>query len=108
MKGWGWKWRKGPGRPPKPRFLSFRPRGIIFVPQSSDGNPLPPKEPVTLTPDEVEALRLVYIEGLTQEKAAEKMGISRGTLWRTVDSARRKIVLAVVEERPIVISSTIS
>ena len=105
MKGWGWKWRRGPGRPPKPRFLSFRPREIVFIPHSSNGTPLPPKEPIILTPDEIEALRLVYIEELTQEEAAKRMGISRGTLWRTINSARKKIVLAVVEERPIIISS---
>lgn len=54
-------------------------------------------------PDELEALRLVYFEGLTQEEAARKMNISRGTLWRALDSGRRKLVKAIIEMRPIVL-----
>lgn len=34
-------------------------------------------------------------ENLTQEQAAEKMLISRGTLWRIVQQARKKIILAL-------------
>jgi len=62
-------------------------------------------EPVYLFPDELEALRLVYLEGLTQEKAAERMGVSRGTLWRSLSSGRRKVVQAIVEKRPLVLKS---
>ena len=105
MKGWGWRWRRGPGRPPKPRFLSADFGSRIFVPLTHDGRPLASGEPVVLAPDEVEALRLVYLEGLTQEEAAERMGVSRGTLWRILDSGRRKLVMAIVEGRPIVIES---
>jgi len=57
-----------------------------------------------LTPDEVEALRLVYLEDLTQDEAAAKMGVSRGTLWRIVEAARKKLVQALVEGRPIIVS----
>jgi len=62
-------------------------------------------EPVFIMPDELEALRLVYLEGLTQQEASERMGISRGTLWRLLDNGRKKIVLALVEKRPIVLTS---
>ncbi len=103
MRGWGWRWRKGPGRPPKPRFLSTTFRGVIFIPYLSDGTPLRTAEPIRIAPDELEALKLVYLEGLTQEEAANKMGISRGTLWRILTSGRRKLVEAVVNERPIVV-----
>ncbi len=57
-------------------------------------------------PDELEALRLVYLEGLTQEEAAKRMNVSRGTLWRMLNSGRRKVVQALVELRPIVILSS--
>ncbi len=77
---------------------------MSFIPVDENGAELP-GEPIVLTPDEVEALRLVYLEGLTQDEAAAKMGVSRGTLWRTVESARRKLVQALVERRPIIISS---
>jgi predicted DNA-binding protein (UPF0251 family) len=59
----------------------------------------PGKEPVILMPDELEALRLVDYEGLMQEEAAQRMGISRGTLWRCLDSARRKAAKMIVEGR---------
>jgi len=61
-------------------------------------------EPVILEPDELEALRLVDLEGLSQEEAGEKMGISRGTKWRLLQSARRKTTLALTDGRTIRIS----
>ena len=61
-------------------------------------------DPIYVMPDEYEALRLVYLEKLTQEEAANKMGISRGTLWRILDNGRRKIIQALVEKRPIIIN----
>jgi len=42
-------------------------------------------------------------EELTQEEAAKRMGISRGTLWRSLYSARKKIATALAEMRPLII-----
>lgn len=104
-RGWCWRWRRGgPGRPPKPRLISFSPFKLTFIPYDEGGNPIN-NEPLKLTPDEVEALRLVYFEGLTQEEAARKMGVSRGTLWRSLSNGRRKLIQAIIEKRPIVITS---
>ncbi|MEB2837142.1 MAG: DUF134 domain-containing protein [Desulfurococcales archaeon] len=106
MPGWMWRWRRGgPGRPPKPRVIApdSAAWGVVFEPFTMDGRPYPGGEPVVLSPDEVEALRLVYLEGLTQGEAAERMGVSRGTLWRILREARRKVALALVEGRPIVV-----
>jgi predicted DNA-binding protein (UPF0251 family) len=61
------------------------------------------KEPITMTYDELEALRLIYYEGLTQEEASKRMGISRGTVWRCLESARKKVVTMLVEGRELVI-----
>jgi len=94
----------GPGRPPKPRLLSFQPKTVVFIPHDENGNPIPPKSPVSLAPDEYEAFILVYFLGLRQEEAAVKMGISRGTLWRCLESARRKIGQALSELRPIIVN----
>lgn len=108
MPGWAWKWRRGgPGRPPKPRIISPRGAawGLIYRPFTPDGRPHTGGEPVILAPDEVEALRLVYLEGLTQGEAAERMGVSRGTLWRILSEARRKLVKAIVEGRPLMVQS---
>lgn len=68
--------------------------------------PGPAKEPIVLMFDEFEVLRLVDLEGLTQEEAGERMGVSRGTVWRTLESARKKAVKALVEGRELVIAST--
>lgn len=46
--------------------------------------------------DELEAIRLTDLEGMYQEAAAERMGISRPTLSRIIESARRKVALALV------------
>lgn len=58
-------------------------------------------KPVILSFDELEALRLVDLEGLYQEEAARMIGISRRTLWSDLKRARRKVVTALVEGRPI-------
>ncbi len=103
---WRWSWRRRgrPGRPPKPRILAFMPSEITFIPHDRSGMPVR-SEPVVIRPDELEALRLVYLEGLTQQEASKKMGISRGTLWRLLDSGRKKLVKALTEIRPIILTS---
>ena len=103
--GGPWRWRWGwsrLGRPPKPRLIWFRPRVHAFVPVDELGRPIP-GEPVYLLPDELEALRLVYYEGLTQEEAAKRMNVSRGTLWRALASGRKKLVQALIEGKPLVL-----
>lgn len=105
MRGpWMWRWRRsGVGRMPKPRTIWFTPPHVTFVPMDSTGQLAIGGESIELYPDELEALRLVYLEKLTQEEAAKRMGISRGTLWRLLDSGRRKLIQAVIELRPIIL-----
>ena len=45
---------------------------------------------VLLSLEELEAVRLVDLEGLEQEAAALRMGISRRALWEDLQNARRK------------------
>jgi predicted DNA-binding protein (UPF0251 family) len=68
----------------------------------------PPRQPVLLTYDELEALRLVDYQGLTQEDAAQRMMVSRGTVWRCLDSARKKVATMVVEGRELVIGDKLA
>jgi hypothetical protein len=64
-------------------------------------------EPVFIEFAEVEAFRLVDMEGLSQEEAGQRMSISRGTIWRLVQSARRKTAQTLSEGRPIyIVTST--
>jgi predicted DNA-binding protein (UPF0251 family) len=59
----------------------FRPAGV----------PACRLEWLNLTLDEFEALRLADLDGLHQDKAAARMGVSRQTFGRIVENARRKV-----------------
>lgn len=85
-------------RPRCPRRVDFSPKVTYFKPA---GVPLRELEERVLRPDELESLRLADLEGLYQEQAAERMGISRPTFARLVEGARRKVVEALVHGRAI-------
>ena len=86
----------------KPRFIGVRPGTNRFVPDVP-ARELSSQEPILLTFDELEALRLIDYQGLTQEEAAIRMGISRGTVWRCLDSARKKVTAMLVERRELIV-----
>ena len=60
-----------------------------------------PDEFVVVLPEEVEALRLVDLQGLEQEEAAVALGGSRKTLWRDLHDARAKVADALVHGKTI-------
>ena len=91
------------GRFPKPFMLGVTPPTNSFTP-----NPPRNLEPVFLEMAELEAFRLVDLEGLSQEEAGQRMGVSRGTVWRLVQSARKKTAQALSEGRAISIAPPIS
>jgi len=100
--GWRYRHRRGRiGRLPKPITIEKAPTTDKFTP-SPQGNP----EPIYIEPAELEAFRLVDLEGLSQEEAGEKMGVSRGTVWRLIQSVRKKTAQALSEGRTISIMST--
>ncbi len=90
-------------RPPKPRRIGHPPGALYFKPR---GIPLMELEEVALALDELEALRLVDYEGLPFEIAGERMGISRGTIGRLVESGRRRLVDAVLHGRALRVEDT--
>jgi len=106
MPGYRWRWRGGvgPGRPMKPRTIGSEFPANRFVPFTPMGVQLRGKEPIVMTPDEAEALRLIDYEGLLQEEASQRMGVSRGTVWRCLDSARKKVGAMLVEGRELFLS----
>jgi predicted DNA-binding protein (UPF0251 family) len=59
--------------------------------------------PIYIDLAEVEVLRLVDLEGRYQEQAGSSMGVSRGTIWRLLASAREKVARSIYEGRPLVI-----
>ncbi|MCP4899598.1 MAG: DUF134 domain-containing protein [bacterium] len=88
------------GRPESTRRIGCRFRGLGFKPF---GRPLAELEQETLRLDELEALRLADLEGLYQEAAAERMGVSRATFARTLARARQKVAGALIHERLLII-----
>jgi predicted DNA-binding protein (UPF0251 family) len=74
-----------------PDITYFKPAGV----------PLRQLEEVILTVEELEAIRLKDLEGLEQEECAERMGISRPTFFRIINSARSKVAEALVKGKAI-------
>ena len=98
---WGRRHRRGRrGRFPKPVIIPNPSKVEKFIPE-----PITSSESIVIEPAEVEALRLVDLEGLSQEEAGIEMGVSRGTIWRFLQSARRKVARALTEGRPLVVTN---
>lgn len=76
-----------------PKVEGFKPFGV----------PMKNLEPVILLFEEYEAIRLIDYENLIQEEAAERMGVSRPTITRIYESARRNMATAFVEGKAILI-----
>jgi len=81
-------------RPPKCRLVTQKPTVTYFKPR---GIPLRQLEEVTLTVEGLEAIRLSDLEGLDQDQAASRMGISRQTFGRVLSEARKAVAKAIVE-----------
>ncbi len=80
-------------RPFCPRRIAGRPAAPVFKPA---GVLLQNLDEVVMALDEFEAVRLADFEGLYQEQAAERMGVSRPTFSRILESAHRKTADALL------------
>ena len=58
---------------------------------------------VRLGLDELEAMRLCDLDGLDQESAGRRMGVSRGTVQRLLQTGRTKVVGALLNSSALVI-----
>ena len=76
-----------------PAVKGFRPFGRLMG----------QRQKVLLSLDEYEAIRLLDHEDLTQEEAARRMQVSRPTLTRIYDRARKKFASALIEGRVLLI-----
>jgi len=74
----------------------YKPRGIQL-------NQL---KTTVISDDELETIRLRYIEKLDQDEAAEKMGISQSQYQRDITSALEKITRALINGEAINIKKT--
>ena len=81
-------------RPPKCRIVDQEPSVTYFKPR---GIPLRKLDEITLTVEGLEAIRLSDVNGLDQDAAARRMGISRQTFGRILSKARNTVARSIVE-----------
>jgi len=79
-------------RPKKCRCIENQPIHQFYKPQ---GVPIQELKGVTLPVEGLEAMRLADAEGLDQEDAARRMGVSRPTFSRILADARRQVARAL-------------
>jgi len=82
-------------------------RKVCCLPESSRFGPLDLKvndeNIVRMTVDEYEAIRLIDLEGFTQEECARQMGVARTTVQGIYEKARKKIAEALVKGKILLI-----
>lgn len=85
-------------RPKRKRTIHFSPKTTYFKPA---GICLRELDEIILAYEELEALRLQELLEQSQEQAAKQMDISQPTFHRLINSARKKIVSALVNGKAI-------
>ena len=77
----------------KCRTVEFLPETDTFLPEGKDDQNA---SEYVLKIEELEAMRLKDVLGLSQEECAEKMKVSRQTFQKIIDTAREKVTLALI------------
>jgi len=90
-------------RPKKSRCIKCKPDATYFKPRAI---PMTELEEVTVSMDEIEALRLADYEGLYHEDAAVKMKISRQTFGRILNEARKKVAECLIKGKALRIETS--
>jgi len=80
-------------RPKKWRKVCCLPERNRFGPLNSPSNE---DDFVTMTVDEYETIRLIDLEGFTQEECAKQMNIARTTVQGIYNEARYKLAVSLV------------
>ena len=83
-------------RPSRCRRICGVPQVDTFCPNGCENT-----EPILLTLDEYEVIRLVDLEQRTHEQCAAQMDISRSTVQEIYEGARRKIAACLVHGKPL-------
>ncbi len=88
---------------PRPRKW----RRVCCLPQSSRFGPVNARteteKPVVMAVDEYETIRLIDLQGFTQEECSEQMSIARTTVQRIYNDARKKLADSLVNGRVLLI-----
>ncbi|MBE7722571.1 DUF134 domain-containing protein [Lacrimispora indolis] len=80
-------------RPHKCRRVCCMPQSKVFGPLDT---PELSEQAISMAIDEFEAIRLIDLEGLTQEECAGRMGVARTTAQAIYNSARVKLAECLV------------
>lgn len=91
---------KPKGRPKKVRLIDKAPRVLQFSPRGRPGRP----DEIEFSIDQFEVIRLVDYLGLGQAQTAKQMGLSRQTVGRILQRARKSISDAIINGKIIRIS----
>ncbi|MBW2971215.1 DUF134 domain-containing protein [Candidatus Woesearchaeota archaeon] len=87
-------------RPRHCRRVCYEPEVIKFKPSGVRGAEI---EQITLRMEEMEAVRLKDLVGLSQIDAAKQMNVSQPTFHRTLNQGRSKLADAIVNGKQITI-----
>ncbi len=87
-------------RPRKQRNCQRYDGDTIYKPRSV---PMTELEVITIDLSELEAMRLCDLEGLDQEGAGHRMGVSRGTVQRMLKRGRASVVEALLTSKALLI-----
>ena len=88
-------------RPVKTRIVDKPMRTVYFKPCGRIPDDV---ESVSIKFEELEAMRLTDMEGLSQSEASERMGVSRHTFGRVLGAARKKVTQSLVNNIPLVVT----
>ena len=88
---------------PRPKKLRICEGGMFEKAFKPTKIPMGKLRKIEIMRDELEALKLCDLTGLTQEQAGQKMGVSRGTVQRILTVARKKVAEALVEGAALII-----
>ena len=86
-------------RPCKKRLVCSNPGEKLFGPKG-----LPAKDVIQLAVDEYESLRLIDVEGMTQEECARSMNVARSTVQTIYSAARKKLSTALIDDQNILVA----
>ena len=86
-------------RPIKWRNVCSLPKNSKFGPLDGEG-----QEALTMTVDEYETIRLIDLEGFTQEECAKQMNVARTTVQGIYIEARRKLAESLVNGKVLFIN----
>lgn len=87
-------------RPRKWRRVCCLPKNAQFGPMGGTGDS---EDLVIMQVDEYETIRLIDLEGLTQEECAGRMNVARTTVQGIYDSARKKLADSLVRGKGLLI-----